>query len=83
VNGPSWVDSDGFVSAVSSGTPNEWEEIFPVRISLDKPEGAVLSVSEETMVDADGDSGNVIDIARECWSTSGLGCTYGLILPVL
>lgn len=83
MNGPSWVDCDDFVSVDSSGNPNDWEEILPPRISLDKPEGAVLIVSEEAMVDADGDSGMVIDIARGCWSMSGLGCTYGLILPTL
>ena len=70
-----------------SGTatnPDEREEILPPRISLDKPEGAVLIVSEETMVDADtGDSGMVVGMACEYWSTSGLGCTYGLILPVV
>jgi hypothetical protein len=84
VNDPSWVDCDIFVFVDSSGNPNELGEILPLRISLDKPEGAVLIVSEEeTMVDADGDSGMVIGIARGCWSVSGPGCTYGLILPVL
>ena len=72
------VDCDDVLAfADSSGDPNDREEI-------DKPEGAVLIVvSEETMVDADGDSGMLIGIARGCWSVSGLGCTYGVILPVL
>jgi hypothetical protein len=87
VNGPSWVDSDVFVSVDSSGNSNDWEDMLPPRISLDRPEGAVLMVSEEeeTMVDVDGDSGMGIDNARAsgCWSVSGLGCTYGVILLVL
>ena len=90
MNGPSRVDCDVFVvvDADSSGNPNDWEEeeILAPRISLDKPEGAVLIVSAETTVDADGDrdAGMVIEIAfGGCWSMSGLGCTYGLILPML
>lgn len=83
MNDPSWVDCDIFAFVGSSGNPNELGEIFPLRISLDKPEGAVLMVSEETVGDADGDAGMVIGIARGCWSVSGPGCTYGLILPVL
>lgn len=85
MNGRSWVDSNVFVFVDSSDDTNlnELGETLPLRISLDKPEGAVLMVSEESMVDADGDSGMVIGIARGCWSVSGPGCTYGLILPVL
>jgi hypothetical protein len=84
VNGPGWVDCDVCVFVDSSGNPDDdGEEVLPLRISLDNPEGAVLMVSEETMVDADGDLGMAIEIARGCWSMSGLGCTYGLILPVL
>ena len=83
MNGPSWVDCDVLVFVDSSGNPNDGEEVLPLRISLDKRERTVLMVSEETMVDADGDSGMVIGIARGCWSMSGLGSTYGLILPVL
>ena len=84
MNGRSWVDCGVFVFVDSSGEADDREEILPLRISLDKPEGAVLIVSEETMVDADGDSGMVIGvIARGCWSVSEPGCTYGLILPVL
>lgn len=83
MNGPSWIDCDDFVFVDSSGDPNDREDILSLRISLDKPEGRVLIVSEETMVDADGDSGMAIGIARGCWSVSGLGCTYGLILPVV
>lgn len=86
MNGPTWVDCDVFVFVDSSGdSDNNRGETLPLRISLDKPEGAVLMVSEETIVDGDdGESGMVVEIARACWSTSGLGCTYGLILlPVL
>jgi len=86
VNGPSRVDCGIFVFVDSSGNPNDGEEVLSLRISLDRPEGAVLIVSEETMVDVDsaGDLGMVvIEIACGCWSISGLGCTYGLILPAL
>lgn len=85
MNGPARVDCDVFVFVDSSGdSDNDRGETLSLRISLDKPEEAVLMVSEETTVDADGgESGMDIEIARACWSTSGLGCTYGLILPVL
>jgi hypothetical protein len=89
VNGPARVDCDCgcdvFVFVDSSGdSDSDRGETLSLRISLDKPEGAVLMVSEETVVDADdGDSGMDVAIARACWSVSGPGCTYGLILPVL
>ncbi len=82
MNGPSWVDCDILAFVDSTGKPNDREEILSPKISLDKPECAVLIVSEETMVDADGDSGMVIGRVRGCWSTSGPGFAYGHILPV-
>jgi hypothetical protein len=83
VNGPSCFDSDvSFVFVVDSSGSNsnsdDREDVYillPPRISLDRLEGAVLMVSEETMVDADGDSGMDIEIGCGCWSMSGLLCT--------
>lgn len=83
VNRPIPVDRGTLDSVDSAGKLFGWEEILSPIVPLDKSEGAVMVVSEEMMVDADGDSGVVVGVARECWSTSGLGCTYGLILLVL
>jgi len=57
-----------FVFVDSSGNPNDGEEVLSLRISLDRPEGAVLIVSEETMVDVDsaGDLGMVV-IGDSLW----------------
>jgi hypothetical protein len=64
------VDFDAFVFIDSSGNLNDWEEML---YSLNKLEKSVLILSEETMVDADGDSGMVIKTARGCWfSMSGM-----------
>jgi hypothetical protein len=84
VNGPSWVDSNILVFVDSTSKPNDWEEILSPMISLDTPEGAVSIVSEETMVDTDGDSGIAIGVVRGCWSISesGSGFAYGHILRV-
>jgi hypothetical protein len=60
-----------------------WEDIPSPMVSLDNSEGAVMMVSEEMVVDADGDSGRVIGIVWGCWSMSRPGCEYGHILPVL
>jgi hypothetical protein len=67
----------------STGKPNGGEEIFSPMVSLDMLEGAVSIESEESVVDADGDSDLVIGTVHGCWSMSGLGLAYGLILPVL
>lgn len=66
----------------STGKSNGGEEILSPMVSLDKLEGAVSIESEESMVDADGDSDLVIGKVHECWSMSGLGLAYGVILPV-
>src|ERR1700733_4847068 len=85
VNRPISVGRGILVSVDSTDKLNGWEEILSPMIPLDKSEGAVMMVTEDMMVDADGDLGVVIGIARGCWpgSTSGLRCTYGLVLPVL
>jgi hypothetical protein len=74
----------GILASVDTGKLNGWEEILSPMIPLDKSEGAVMMVSGDTMVDADGDSGPVIGIVWGYWSMSRpSGCAYGLILPVL
>ena len=75
-------DCDVLVCVDSTGKPNFREDILSPMISLDRPEGAVLIESEESTVDADGDSGLVIGMLRGCWSISRLGVAYGPILPV-
>ncbi len=79
MNGPSWVDGDILVFV---GKPNDWEETLSPMISLETSEGAVLIVSEETMIDTDGDSGIAIGVVRGCWCISGPGFAYGHILRV-
>ena len=73
----------GILVSVDTDKLNGWEEILSPMIPLDKSEGAVMMVSEETMVDADGDSGLVVGMVWGCWSMSRPGCAYGLILPVM
>ena len=82
VNRPVSVDRGILVSVGSTDKLNGWDKVLSPVIPLDKSEVAEM-ISEEMMVDAHGDSGVVIGVATGCWSTSGLGCTYGLILPVL
>ena len=83
VNRPVSVDRGILVSVDSTGRLNDWEEVLPPMIPLDKSEGAVAIVSEDVMVDADGDSGPVIGVVWGCWAVSRPGCAYRLILPVL
>ena len=70
---PAFVDSIGKL--------DDGGEIVSPVISRDKPERAVSIESEETMVD--GNSSLVIGIVRGCWSMSGPGSAYGLILPMM
>lgn len=78
------VDRGILESIDSTGKLDGWEEILsPMTPLLDKSEGAVMMVSEEKRVDADGDSGPVIGMVWRFWSMSGPGCAYGHILPVL
>jgi hypothetical protein len=77
------VDCAILVSFDSTDQLDGWEEILSPMVSLDKSEGAVMMVSEEMMVDADGDSGPIIGMVWGCWSMSRPGYEYGLILPVL
>jgi hypothetical protein len=74
------VDCDILVFVDSTGKSNGGEEILPPMVPLDMLEGAVSIESEETMVDADGDSDLVIGTVHVC---SGLGSAYKIILPVL
>jgi hypothetical protein len=76
------VDCGILVFVDSTGNPDDREDIPSPVISLDRTR-AVLIEAEETIVDADGDSGPVIGMVSGCWSMSGLGSAYGLILPVL
>jgi hypothetical protein len=75
------VGCDILVLVDSAGKANGGEGILSPMVSLDRLEGAVSM--EETMVDADGDSDLVVGTLHGCWSMSGLGFAYGLILPVL
>jgi hypothetical protein len=77
------VDRGMLVSVHSTGKLNGWIEILSSMVSLHRSEGAVMMVSEEMRVDADGDEGPVIGMVWGFWTMSGPGCTYGHILPVL
>ncbi len=86
VNRPNSVDRGIFTSVDPTGKPDGWREILSPMTSLDKSEGAVMMVSEEMVVDADGDSGEsglAIGLDWGSWAMSGPGVAYGLILPVL
>ncbi len=66
VNEPYWVDRGILVSVDFTDKPNDREDKLSPMISLDKSEGAVMMVSEEITVDADGDSGPVIGMVWGC-----------------
>jgi hypothetical protein len=73
----------GILASVDIGELNGWEEILSPMIPLDKSEGAVMMVSEEMMVDADGDSGSVIGVVwGGCSMSRPPGCAYGHILTL-
>jgi len=73
VNRPISVDLGILVSVDSTDKLNGWEEILSPMIPLDTSEGAVMMVSEEMTVDADGDSGLVIGVVWGCWAMSRVG----------
>ena len=79
------VDCSVLVSVDSTGELNGWKEILSPMIPLDRSDGAAMMVSEETTVDADGESGPVIRVVWGCWAImmSRPGCTYGHIPPAL
>ena len=79
------VDCIMLVSVDSTGELDGWKEILSPMIPLDKSDGAAMMVSEETTVDANGESGPVIKVVWGCWAImmSRPGCTYGHILPAL
>jgi len=54
------------VSVNSTSKLDDGEEILSPMVLLNKSEGAVMTVSEETIVDADGDSGSLIGMIWGC-----------------
>jgi hypothetical protein len=74
VNRPISIDRGILVCVDSNDSTDElddWEEILSTMVPIDKSEGAVMTVSEEVMVDADGDLGEscpVIGVVWGCWA---------------
>ncbi len=77
------VDRNILVSIDSTDKLNGWGETLSLMVSLGESEVAVMMLSEEMIVDADGDSGSVIGMVWGCWAMSEPGCAYGHILPLV
>jgi hypothetical protein len=54
------VDRGVLASVDSTSKLDGWEKILSPMVPIDKSEGAVMMVSEDMIVDVDGDSGPVI-----------------------